>query len=148
VLWTLLLVLVSTLPGYIVMVWINPDVWLQVRLIVICLLWTAAFSLAISAAVSSFFRRTAISTTVTYVLLLTLFAGTMLVWLGRDAPFGHDTVEQVLRLNPMAAALSVLGTPGFNTYQLLPDNWYIMGGATIVVLAVLYARTHALMQPQ
>ena len=147
VLWTMLLVLVSTLPGYIVLVWIEPDMTNQVRLAIICLLLTTAFSLAASAAVSSFFRRTALSTTVAYIVLLAVYAGTILIWLARDAPFGHDTVETALRLNPMAAALSIIGTPGFRGYDLIPANWWIMGSLTVLLLLVLFLRTRRLMQP-
>jgi hypothetical protein len=148
VMWTLLLILVSTLPGYAVMVLINQDMWLQVRQVFICLLWTAAFSLVLSAMVSSFFRRSAMSTTVAYILLLVLYAGTMLIWLGRDAPFGHDVVQSALRLNPMAAALSVIRAPEFTQYQLVPDNWWIMGAATATMLVILFVRTRQLMQPR
>jgi ABC-type transport system involved in multi-copper enzyme maturation permease subunit len=147
VLWTLLLLLVSTLPGYLVMVYINPDMWIQVRQILFCLLGTAVFSLVASATVSSLFTRTAASTTVSYVLLLMIYAGTLLVWLGRDAPFGHRTVERVLTLNPMAAALSIIQTPGFTNYELVPANWWIMGGATCALLVILLFQTRRLMQP-
>jgi ABC-type transport system involved in multi-copper enzyme maturation permease subunit len=80
VLWTMLLILISTIPGYLVMVWIDPDRWNQIRQILICLLWTVAFSLAVSATVSSFFRRTSLSTSIAYIVLLTVYAGT--IWCG------------------------------------------------------------------
>jgi ABC-type transport system involved in multi-copper enzyme maturation permease subunit len=147
VLWTLLLILVSTLPGYLVMVVINPDMWIQVQQILICLLWTALFSLAASATVSTLFTRASASTTVSYVILMVVYAGTMLVWLGRDAPFGHRTVERVLTLNPMAAALSIIQTPGFTQYDLVPANWWWMGGLTAVLLLILLWQTRRLMQP-
>jgi ABC-type transport system involved in multi-copper enzyme maturation permease subunit len=147
VLWTVLLILISTLPGYIIIVWIDRNMWLQVKQVIICLLWTAAFSLTLSAMVSAFCRRTAVSTTVTYILLLLVYAGTMLIWIGRDAPFGHNVVENVLRINPMAAALNVIQVPEFTQYQLLPINWWIMGISTLMMLMILYTRTRRLMQP-
>jgi len=147
VLWTLLLILVSTIPGYVVMVYIEPDMWHQVRQILICLLWTIAFSLAVSATVSSFFNRTSLSTTIAYVVLLTVYAGTILIWLARDAPFGHDTVEAALRINPMAAALNIVEAKGFTDYQLVPANWWIMGSATAALLLTLFLQTRRLMQP-
>ncbi len=148
VLWTLLLILISTLPGYLVIVWINPDSWLQVRLVLVCLAWTAAVSLMVSATISSFCSRSSSSTTISYVVLLALYAGTMLIWLGRNAPFGHSTVEYTLRLNSMAAALSVIGTPGFAGYQLIPDSWWISGTACGVMLVALFMRTRAIMRPR
>ena len=42
-------------------------------------------ALAVSAAVGSLFRSTAISTTVTYVVVIGLFLAPILVWLGREA---------------------------------------------------------------
>ncbi|MBM3999305.1 MAG: ABC transporter [Planctomycetes bacterium] len=148
VLWTLLLIIVSTLPGYLVIVWISPESWLKVRVVLICLAWTAAFALLASATVSAFCRRAATSTTVAYVLLLSVYAGTMLIWLGRDAPFGHAMVENALRINTMAAALSVMGTPGFVTYRLIPDAWWITGGACVGFAVVLVLRARTLTRPQ
>ena len=54
VVWPLLLILVSTLPGYLVMVYIEPAMWLQIRQVLICLTFTAVFSLTLSLAFSSF----------------------------------------------------------------------------------------------
>lgn len=147
VLLTLFLLLVSTLPGYIVMVFINPDMWIQVQHILICLLWTALFSLTVSATISSFFTRSATATTVSYLLLMVVYAGTLLVWLGRDAPFGHRVVENVLVLNPMAAALSIIQSPGFSQYQLVPANWWWMGTITAGLFLILLLQTRRLMQP-
>jgi hypothetical protein len=147
VIWTVMLLLVSTLPGYLVMVYINPDMLLQVRQVLVCLIWTAFFSLAVSAAISSVFVRTATSTAVSYAVLMAIYAGTLLVWLGRDAPFGHRTVESVLTLNPMAAALSIIKTPGFAQYELVPANWWLMGILTCALLSILVLQTRRLMQP-
>ena len=140
VLWTLGIVLMATLPGYLVMIWIQPMMWLQVRLVLICLVWTAVYALAVSAAVGSLFRSTAISTSVTYVVVITLFLGPILVWLGRNAPFGHDVVYLALLTTPVGAALSVIEAPGFAQYDLLPIAWWVAGVVSTVMFIVLGLR--------
>ncbi len=145
--WTMLLILCATLPGYVVMIWINPLVKEQVRQVVVCLVLTAAFSILLSATVSSFFKRSSAATATSYVLLSLICAGTLLIWLGRDAPFGHSTVERVLTINPMAAALSIIETPGFGQYSLVPNNWWLLGTLCLVLLCVLTCRVRLLLQP-
>ena len=145
--WTMLLILCATLPGYIVMIWINPLVKEQVRQVVICLLLTAAFSILLSATVSSFSRRSSAATATSYVLLLLICAGTLLIWLGRDAPFGHSTVEFALTINPLATALSIIETPGFGQYALVPNNWWLLGTLCVVLMTVLVFRVRALLKP-
>lgn len=145
--WTMLLILCATLPGYLVMVWINPLVKEQVRQVVICLIFTAVFSILLSTTVSSFFKRSAAATTVSYVLLALICAGTLLIWLGRDAPFGHSTVQAALTINPLAAALSIIKTPGFEEYVLVPANWWLLGLSSATLLCVLVIRIHRLLQP-
>lgn len=140
VIWTLALVLMATLPGYVMMILIQPVMWLQVNLVLICLAWTAIYALAISAAVGSLFRTTAVSTTMTYVVVISLFLAPILVWLGRDAPFGHDTVEAFLLTNPVGAALSVIEAPGFESYDLLPAAWWIAGLLSAMMILVLGAQ--------
>ena len=137
VLWTLALVLMATLPGYLMMILIQPVMWLQVNLVLVCLAWTAIYALAVSAAVGSLFRSTAVSTTMTYVVVIGLFLGPILVWLGRDAPFGHDTVQAALLTNPVGAALSVIEAPGFESYVLLPTAWWIAAIVSAVMFLVL-----------
>ncbi len=148
VIWTLILILFATLPGYLVMIWIRPETWGQISRVLICLALTAVFALLLSAAVGSFFRRAAPSTTAAYTLLVGLCAGTMLVWLGRDAPFGHSVVEAVLTFNPLAAALAIIGTPGFTQYDLLPGNWWFLAYGSIFCLAVLVLQTWRLTRPR
>ena len=84
------------------------------------LILAALLSMLISATVSSFFRSTAVATTVAYGILISLFAGTLLVWVNLDAPFGHSLVESTLRLNPLAAALSAIEADVFNPEVLCP----------------------------
>jgi hypothetical protein len=71
-----------------------------------------------------------------------------LIWLGRDAPFGHDTVEAALTLNPVAAALSVIRMPGFQDYELIPGNWWFLGVASIGSFGVLLLQTYRISRPQ
>jgi ABC-type transport system involved in multi-copper enzyme maturation permease subunit len=148
VVWTLLLVLFATLPGYAVMIFIKPVLTQQVIYVLASLVLTAVFALVVSATVSSFFRRTAPATVTAYAVLSTIVGGTMLIWLGRGAPFGHRAVEMALVINPMAAALSVLKVPGFAEYNLVPANWWFIAGACAACLAVLSIQTWRLVRPQ
>ena len=145
--WTMLLILCATLPGYLVMIWINPLVKEQVRQVVICLLLTAAFSILLSTTVSSFFKRSATATATSYVLLSLICMGTLLIWLGRNAPFGHSTVEFALTINPLAAALSIIKTPGFANYNLVPNNWWLLSTLCLTLVCVLTIRVRTLLKP-
>lgn len=147
VVWTLVLVLMATLPGYVMMIVIQPVMFLQVQLVLICLAWTAVYALAVSAAVGGMFRSTAVSTTMTYVIVTALFLAPMLIWLGRDAPFGHDTVQTALLSNPVGAALSVIEAPGFESYNLLPAAWWVAAIVSIVMFFVLGIQVWRLTRP-
>jgi ABC-type transport system involved in multi-copper enzyme maturation permease subunit len=144
----LMLILCATLPGYVIMVYIEPGMELQVKRVVICLAATAVFAMLLSSAVGSLFKRTAAATAAAYGVLLAICALPLLVWLGRDAPFGHDTVEAVLSINPVAAALSVIRMPGFQHYSLIPANWWFLGLCSIASLFVLVAQTYRISRPQ
>jgi ABC-type transport system involved in multi-copper enzyme maturation permease subunit len=146
--WPVFLVLAATLPGYGVMIYLEPTLAPQVQRVLICLALMAVFAVLLGAAVSSMFRHTAAATTGAYVTLLALCAGTMLFWLGQDAPFGHSTVQAALTINPLAAALAAANTPGFTQYELLPANWWFLGGACVVLAAFLLVRTWQLTRPQ
>ena len=148
VLLTLLLVLCATLPGYLVIVYIDPGMRSQIQRVVICLLATAGFAMLLSAAIGSLFRRTASATAASYAALLVVCGAPLLVWLGRDAPFGHDTVENALMINPIAAALSVIRLAGFTDYQLIPGNWWFLGISSAVSLLVLVVQTRRISRPQ
>jgi len=148
VLLTLLLVLCATLPGYVVMVFIEPGMRLQVERVVVCLVATAGFCMLLTAATGSLFRRTATATAAAYTVLLAVCAGPLLVWMGRDAPFGRGTVEAALVINPVAAALSVIRAPGFEDYNLVPANWWFMGVASAIGLVVLVVQTWRISRPQ
>lgn len=148
VVWPILLILVSTLPGYVVMVYIEPAMWLQSRQVLICLTFTAVFSITLSLACSSLLSRTATATATAYGALAALCGGPLLVWLLRDAPFGHGTVTWALTINPLAAALAVIRTPGFTQYQLIPNSWWFATFAAALFLAIVVIQTHRLTRPQ
>ena len=144
---TLALLLCATLPGYAVIMLIKPALQQQVIQVLICLGLAAVLSMLVAATVSSFFRSTAIATTVSYGVLIAVFGGTMLVWMNRDAPFGYEFVQNSLRLNPMAAALNAMQTEGFESYNLVPSTWWITGASCGVLLIVLYGQIIRLTRP-
>jgi hypothetical protein len=72
----------------------------------------------------------------------------MLVWMGRDAPFGHDAVEASLSFSSIAAAFSVIRMPGFQHYDLIPANWWFLGIGSAASLVLLLVRTYRLARPQ
>jgi ABC-type transport system involved in multi-copper enzyme maturation permease subunit len=146
--WPLLLLLCATLPGYITMMMTRPALVHQIQRVVICLALTAVFAVLVSAAASTLFRSTAAATTASYLALLTICVGPLLIWLGREAPFGHSTVETVLTVDPVAAALQASDTPGFAQYALLPLNWWIIGSACVALLVFLGVRTWLLYRPE
>jgi len=145
--WPLLLLLCATLPGYVVMTTIKPEMAYQAQRVIVCLVLTALFVVLVSAAASTLFRSTATALATAYVVLLAICVGPLLIWLGRDAPFGHAVVESALLIDPVAAALSAADTPGFTDYALLPANWWIIGGACVAALMFLCVRTWQLCRP-
>jgi ABC-type transport system involved in multi-copper enzyme maturation permease subunit len=145
--WPLLLLLCATLPGYVVMMTVKPTLVQQVQRVVVCLALTAVFAVLLSAAASTLFRSTAAATTASYLLLLAVCLGPLLLWLGREAPFGHAAVQAALTLSPVAAALQASETPGFARYELLPANWWLVGGACLALLLFLPLRTWQLCRP-
>jgi ABC-type transport system involved in multi-copper enzyme maturation permease subunit len=146
--WPLVLLMCGTLPGYVVLMTIQPELWGQVWRVMGCLGATAVFAILASAAMSSLFRTTAAATAASYLVIVAVCLLPLLVWLGRDAPFGHRTVEVALTLSPVAAALSASEAPGFTVYHLLPENWWIMGGLSVLLLAFLWLRTRQLYRPE
>jgi ABC-type transport system involved in multi-copper enzyme maturation permease subunit len=146
--WTMALILCATLPGYLVMLYIQPVLWVQIVRAFICLAFSGLLALMLSAAVGSFFQRTAAATTAAYITVIVVFVGPLLVWLGRDAPFGHDVVEAALTVNPVAAALTVFNMPGFRTYNLTPANWWFSGVAIVVLFVILRVRVWRLTRPE
>src|SRR5262249_35029450 len=103
--WPLLLLLCATLPGYVVLMTINPALITRVQRVVGSLALTAVFCVLLSAAISTLSRSSARATAASYLALLAVCVGPLLVWLGREAPFGHAAVEAALLIDPVAAAL-------------------------------------------
>jgi len=145
--WTLMLMLLATLPGYVVMGYIQPALSGQVGNVVVSLVIAILMVTTISACVSGFCRTTAVATATSYAVLLALFAGTLLIWVARGKPFGPLLVERALQLNPAAAALAEMKTPGFEQYRLIPDCWYLCLGISFVCLAILSIRVWRMTRP-
>ena len=146
--WTLHLMLLATLPGYIVMGYIQPAMSGQVGNVVISLVIAIFMVTTLSACISAFCRTTAVATATSYAVLLSLFAGTLLIWVARGKPFGPLFVERALLLNPAAAALAEMKTPGFEQYRLTPDGWYLGIEISVFCLAVLALRIWQLTRPK
>jgi ABC-type transport system involved in multi-copper enzyme maturation permease subunit len=146
--WPLILLLCGTLPGYIVMMTVDPELAPQAKRVVICLALMSVFAVLVSAAASSLFRSTATATAAANMILVGVCVVPLLAWLGRDAPFGHRTVETVLTISPLAAALHASDTSGFTEYDLLPANWWLIGVASVFLLVLLVVRTRQLYRPE
>ena len=148
VLLTLAFILLATTPCYLVMERLDYGNNLRIADCMISLVVSTFLALLISAAIGSLFRNSAAAAVTACGVLIALCAGTMLIWLGRDAPFSHDTVETALKFNPLAATLSLVGAPGFTAYELIPANWYISGAGCALGALVLVVQTHRLIRPQ
>lgn len=147
VVWPLSLILLATVPGYFVMIYVKPGTQQSVVRVLICLALTLVFGMLLSTCVGSFFRKTATATVAAYSLLLTFIAVPMLIWVGRDAPFSHSTVETSLAFSPAAAALSAIRVRGFEDYELIPINWWIIVGMSAAFFLVLLMQTWRLTKP-
>jgi ABC-type transport system involved in multi-copper enzyme maturation permease subunit len=148
VVWPLFLLMCATLPGYIVLMTVMPELIAQIGRVIISLALTAIFAVLVSATASSLFRATANATAAANLILVGVCIVPLLAWLGRDAPFGHRTVEAVLTVSPVAAALRASDMPGFTDYRLLPANWWLIGMTSLVLLTVLMFRTRQLYRPE
>ena len=146
--WPLLLLLCATLPGYIAMMSIDPEHAPQARRVVICLAGLAVFAVMVSTAASSMAKSTAAAMAISNLTLVAVCIAPLLIWLGRDAPFGHRTVEAALSISPVAAALHASETPGFTEYQILPANWWLIGAASVALFVILIFRVRQLYRPE
>ena len=144
----LLLVLCATLPGYAVIIVTKPELIPQVERVIVCLGLTAVFAVLLAAAASTLFRATATATVASYLALVAICVGPLLVWLAREAPFGHETVQTVLMFDPVAAALQAFETPGFTHYELLPVSWWLTSAACVALFGVLIVRMWNLTRPE
>jgi ABC-type transport system involved in multi-copper enzyme maturation permease subunit len=147
VIWTMLLILMATLPGYVVMVYIQPAMTVQVQKVLISLGISALVVVTVTACISGFAKKTAVATATSYGVLFILFAGTLLVWLARGKPFGKQFVENSLILNPAAAALAEMQMPGMEDLNLTPTAWWIGLGVSFAALVLLSLRTWRLTCP-
>ncbi|MCA9051892.1 MAG: hypothetical protein KDA89_24305, partial [Planctomycetaceae bacterium] len=86
--------------------------------------------------------------TVSYGLLILLYAGTMLVWINRDAPFSHSVVQNVLSANAMAGALNAMEVDGFREYDgLMQTTWKVSGCLCAGLIVVLWYRSRRIWEP-
>ena len=148
VLVTVGLILIATIPGYIVLLQVQRGLIGQIGQIVICL---------------TMCRVTATATSISFGLLLLIFAGTFLVWLGRGSPFSNETVTTILTINPLATAFGILDVQGFAQFQnvipvgmpwgednefMMPVNWILMSILTVVLLVIITVRLDKLTKPE
>jgi len=145
---TVVLLLLATIPGYAVLLVIDSGYQDRVVGVLISLVITAVFALMLGAACSSIVKRTAVSTTLAYLFIVVLCVGTLVPWLGEGTLFGQSLVEQVLVINPVAAALSIMRMPGFEQYEIAPMNWRIMGIASGVFALTLWFRAWWMSRPE
>jgi ABC-type transport system involved in multi-copper enzyme maturation permease subunit len=144
---TLGLILLATLPAVSVMYYIEAGDNSAIPTVLATIGLTAVFCVLASAAVGSFFKRNAEATTVAYAFIITLFVGTMLVWLGEGKPFSRTLVEVVLQFNPIAGVLALLKTPGFETYDLIKINLRFLGLGCVLSIIVLAFQVWRLRRP-
>jgi len=111
---TIGLIVLATLPGYVVLAAIDNTLTTQIWQVCVCLLMTCILVLSVSALISSLFRVTATATVVSFSVITMVFAGTFLFWMGKGAPFSVDVVETALLVNPLATALTIMNMPGFD----------------------------------
>ena len=163
VLVTVGLILIATIPGYIVLLQVQRGLIGQIGQIVICLVLTGTFCFTLSMAISTMCRVTATATSISFGLLLLIFAGTFLVWLGRGSPFSNETVTTILTINPLATAFGILDVQGFAQFQnvipvgmpwgednefMMPVNWILMSILTVVLLVIITVRLDKLTKPE
>ena len=141
---TLLLLLLATMPGYLVQILISPQQSHRIFQVLITLILTTMLCVVGTTAISSLCRKTASATAIAYALILALFGGTLLVWLGRGSLFSPGAVSMALRLNPLAAALGAMHMPGFAHLNVIQWNWGFMIALIILSLILLTARTSQL----
>jgi ABC-type transport system involved in multi-copper enzyme maturation permease subunit len=127
---------------------LGPVTALRLQRMAACLALTAVFVVLVSAAAGTLFRSTAAAMTASYVAILAVCVAPFLVWQAQDAPFTRPTVEAVLLVDPVAAALQAADVPEFKDYALLPANWWIIGGACVALLAFLRLRVWQLCRPE
>ncbi|MEZ5944295.1 MAG: ABC transporter [Planctomycetaceae bacterium] len=145
--WPMFLVLLATLPGYIVMIYLRPILKQQVLMVVGSLLLATLFSVLVSTAIGSCFRKNTSATVCSYAVLTSLTAITFLIWMGRGAPFGFALVEWALIVNPVSSALALMETKGMEGYEIMPWNWYFLSTTSFLAAVWFWMRIYRLRQP-
>ncbi|TWT47039.1 ABC-2 family transporter protein [Thalassoglobus neptunius] len=145
--WTMGMILLATLPGYLVMIYVKPILQQQILLVIGSLVLSSIFTVITSAAIGSFFRKSTPATLTSYCILTAITALPILIWLGRDAPFGFRTVETALIMNPMSSALALMETRGFEPYSIVPWNWYFLITGCIIGLVIFWRRVEECQKP-
>lgn len=145
--WTVILILLATLPGYAMMILIKPETLDQVLHVIYVLTLMALLAVMLSAAISSLLKSTAAATATAYGLLVALCVGPILIWLAENAPFSRTLVEAVLPWSPLAAGLAMIEAPGFESYDLWPISGYVNAGLSAASLLVLLVQTWRLSRP-
>ncbi len=143
-----MLVSCATLPGYLVMMSITPELAARIPRVLGSLAFTAAFTILVGATASSLFRTTAGATAAAFLAVALVCIAPFLIWFGRESPFGHSTVTAALTISPVATALQSADTPGFSQYELYPNNWWIIGSACAAMLVFLTVRVRQLCRPE
>ena len=138
----------ATLPGYLVMMSITPELAARIPRVLGSLAFTAAFTILVGATASSLFRTTAGATAAAFLTVASVCIAPFLIWFGRETPFGHSTVTAALTISPVATALQSADTPGFSQYELYPNNWWIIGSACAAMLVFLTVRVRQLCRPE
>ena len=145
---TLMLMLMATMPAYATLYLIDESLLTQIANTLVSLLLTAVMALMVTACISSLVSKTSTATAVSYTLLVGIFLLPMLVWLGLDAPFTHATVEKALMISPLAGALKLIEMPQFVDFAIIPFNWYLLGGISVVSFLIMVFRTWQLSRPR
>ena len=144
----LAIIMLATLPAYVVLLMLDPAQLSTAISVQVTLILFAIMAVLLAAGVGSLFRNTAAATATAYTLLASLCVGTMFIWLGRDAPFSTRVVEAAIIANPLAATLNIIGVPGFDGFTLIPGNWYAIGTIAAICGTLLWLQVARLGRPR
>jgi len=145
---TVVLLLLATLPGYVVLVIVDEAYLPRVKAVLVTLALTALFALMAGATCSAIWRKTAATTAAAYLVLVGVCVGTLAAWLVEGVVMSADLVHAILRFNPLAAGLSIMRVPGFAGYDLATFTWKFLGVSSAALAVVLWARTWWLTRPE
>ena len=148
VVWTLVMLLVASLPCYGLLLMIDEGYQQRVIDVVSSLCLTALYAMLVGAACSSVFKRSTAATTCAYLILVVQCVGTLLPWLGEGSFFGRGVVEWFLVVNPVAAALSVIQMPGMADYEIIKTNQTLLIAGSVACVLMLWVRTYLISRPK